>query len=172
MKKIARINSTPQVIQACLCIIRSILQVTQRVPPTCTIKHISRTRRDHVQCGMHRGRVGPRGKKKWVAQRSHGGKKRASVAMPEAVGGKRYTWKCSLLVCTVNGATDGATTGAMYGTTDGTTDGTTYGTTGHMITRGEQEGNTRAEQEGNTSGEQEGNTSGEHSRRWCGGQRP
>ena len=86
MKKIARINSTPQVIQACICIIRSILQVTQRVPPTCTIKHISRTRRDHVQCGMHRGRVGPGGKKKWVAQRSHGGKKGAAV-MPEAVGG-------------------------------------------------------------------------------------
>ena len=41
MKKIARINSTPQVIQACICIIRSILQVTQRVPPTCTIIHIS-----------------------------------------------------------------------------------------------------------------------------------
>ena len=38
MKKIARINSTPHVIQACLCIIRSILQVTQRVPPTCTRK--------------------------------------------------------------------------------------------------------------------------------------
>jgi hypothetical protein len=36
MKKIARINSTPHVIQACLCTIRSILQVTQRVPPTCT----------------------------------------------------------------------------------------------------------------------------------------
>ena len=35
MKKIARINSTPHVIQACLCTIRSILQVTQRVPPTC-----------------------------------------------------------------------------------------------------------------------------------------
>ena len=43
MKKIARINSTPQVIQACLCTIRSILQVTQRVPPTCTIIQISRT---------------------------------------------------------------------------------------------------------------------------------
>ena len=39
MKKIARIHSTPQVIRACICIIRSILQVTQRVPPTCTIEH-------------------------------------------------------------------------------------------------------------------------------------
>ena len=39
MKKIARINSTPQVIRACICIIRSILQVTQRVPPTCIIIH-------------------------------------------------------------------------------------------------------------------------------------
>ena len=38
MKKIARINSTSHVIQACLCTIRSILQVTQRVPPTCIIK--------------------------------------------------------------------------------------------------------------------------------------
>jgi hypothetical protein len=37
MKKIARINSTPQVIRACICIIRSILQVTQRVQPTCII---------------------------------------------------------------------------------------------------------------------------------------
>ena len=35
MKKIARINSTPQVIRACICIIRSILQGTQRAPPTC-----------------------------------------------------------------------------------------------------------------------------------------
>ena len=43
MKKMARINTTPQVIRACICMIRSILQVTQRVPPTCTIK-TSRTR--------------------------------------------------------------------------------------------------------------------------------
>ena len=49
MKKIARINSTPQVIQACLCIIRSILQSTQRVPPTCTLMQISRTD-THVPC--------------------------------------------------------------------------------------------------------------------------
>ena len=40
MKKIARINSTSQVIQACICIRRSILQVTQRVPPTCTRLHV------------------------------------------------------------------------------------------------------------------------------------
>ena len=37
-KKLHRINSTPQVIRACICRIRSILQVTQRVPPTCTTK--------------------------------------------------------------------------------------------------------------------------------------
>ena len=38
-----------QGIQACLCIIRSILQVTQRVPPTCTIIQISRTGVVHVR---------------------------------------------------------------------------------------------------------------------------
>ena len=38
-----KIDSTPHVIQPCICIIRSILQVTQRVPPTCTIIQISRT---------------------------------------------------------------------------------------------------------------------------------
>ena len=37
MKTIARINTTPQVLRACICMIRSILQVAQRVPPTCTI---------------------------------------------------------------------------------------------------------------------------------------
>ena len=40
-KNMARINSTPHVVQACLCIIRSILQVTQRVPPTCRITLIN-----------------------------------------------------------------------------------------------------------------------------------
>jgi hypothetical protein len=44
IKKIARINSTPKVIQACLCTIRSILQVTQRVPPTCTTTMHRRTK--------------------------------------------------------------------------------------------------------------------------------
>ena len=42
MNKIARINATPQVIRACICILRAILQVTQRVPPTC-IMNTSRT---------------------------------------------------------------------------------------------------------------------------------
>ena len=37
MKKIARINTTPRVIRACICILRAILQVTPRVPPTCII---------------------------------------------------------------------------------------------------------------------------------------
>ena len=39
----ARINSTPQVTRACLCILRSLLQVTQRVPPTCTRKTLRTT---------------------------------------------------------------------------------------------------------------------------------
>ena len=37
MKKIARINTTPRVIRACICILRAILQVTPPVPPTCII---------------------------------------------------------------------------------------------------------------------------------------
>ena len=54
MKKSARrINSTPQVIRACICIIRSILQVTQRVQPTCTTKtaftYLLSPRRPHTR---------------------------------------------------------------------------------------------------------------------------
>ena len=57
MKKIARINSTPQVIQACLCTIRSILQVTQRVPPTCIIKTDFTYIGAGVWCGLFGERV-------------------------------------------------------------------------------------------------------------------
>ena len=55
MKNMARINSTPQVTRACLCILRSLLQVPQRVPPTCTIK----TSRTHATAGGVNGRVSP-----------------------------------------------------------------------------------------------------------------
>jgi hypothetical protein len=37
MKKIARLNSTPHVTRACIFIVLSVLEVTQRVAPTCTI---------------------------------------------------------------------------------------------------------------------------------------
>jgi hypothetical protein len=38
-----RIHSTVKVIRACIFVVLSVLEVTQRVPPTCTIIHISRT---------------------------------------------------------------------------------------------------------------------------------
>ena len=128
------------------------------------------TRRDHVQCGMHRGRVGPRGKKKWVAQRSHGGKKRAPVAMPEAVG-KRYTWKCILLVCTVNGATDGATIwNNMWGNRWDNRWDNIWDNWSHdnkRGTRGEQEGNKRGTKRGTLVENTHGGGAGDSDPRNC-----
>ena len=60
----ARINTTPQVIQACLCMLRSIRQVPPRVPPTGTT-----TSSRYLTCGspdLHWTR--PFGRRHWRSQ--------------------------------------------------------------------------------------------------------